>query len=85
MAREDLDIAREYVLALESKKAEDGILAFTAMPVLLAWKTLERVEAEGPGAKLTRAEVARLVATMHDTIARGDSLRPLLTSEFARA
>ncbi|MEP6801848.1 MAG: squalene/phytoene synthase family protein [Acidobacteriota bacterium] len=62
LARRDLELASEYILALQSAGAPKGILAFTALPVELAWATLERVETAGAGAKLTRLEVAGIVA-----------------------
>lgn len=61
LARDDLKVATEYVQALQRAGAPRGMLAFTALPVQLAWGTLERVEAEGAGAKLGRDEVATLV------------------------
>lgn len=60
LARRDLVRAGDYVRKLQTAAAPRGLLAFTALPVLLAWNTLERVERDGPGAKLTRDEVARI-------------------------
>jgi farnesyl-diphosphate farnesyltransferase len=61
LARSDLQQARAYVEALRSGGAPQGVVAFTALPVELAVATLERVEALGPGAKLSRAEVLAIV------------------------
>jgi farnesyl-diphosphate farnesyltransferase len=72
LAREDLRLAEEYVTLLERSGAPAGLVGFNAMPVLLAWETLNRVEAQGPGAKLTREEVFRLVADMHRALAEGE-------------
>ena len=57
LARADLTAATEYSLAIQEAGGADGVVAFTALPVELAWATLEKVEREGPGAKITRAEV----------------------------
>lgn len=67
VARDDLNAATEYVNALQSA-APDGIVAFTALPVLLALATLDRVEESGPGAKLSRPEVATIVQAMNEAI-----------------
>ena len=72
VAREDLRQAEEYVRCLEGAGAPKGIVAFNALPVLLAWGTLDRVEAKGPGAKLSRPEVIHLVTAMHRALAMGD-------------
>lgn len=69
LARRDLEAASEYTLALQSAGAESGLVAFNALPVRLAWATLDRVEREGPGAKISRAEVWGIVADMEQAIA----------------
>jgi len=71
LARRDLDSAAEYILALQSCGAPRGILAFTALPVELAWATLEKVEKRGPGSKISRLEVAGIVARLNRTLDRG--------------
>ena len=73
LARADLEVAGEYVAHLQSAGAPRGYLAFTGLPVRLAWATLERVEEQGPGSKLTRPEVATLVAAMHADLDAGRS------------
>jgi farnesyl-diphosphate farnesyltransferase len=65
LARRDLAASAEYVHALQRAAAPRGLVEFTALPVLLARATLDRVEAAGPGAKLSRPEVAEIVAEMH--------------------
>ena len=57
LARQDLGSATEYILALQKAGAPRGTVAFTALPVELAWATLERVERHGPGSKVSRPEV----------------------------
>ncbi len=71
LARADLPIAGEYVDHLQRAGAPRGYLGFTALPVRLAWATLDRVEEQGPGSKLTRPEVAALVAAMHADLDAG--------------
>jgi farnesyl-diphosphate farnesyltransferase len=61
LARSDLNRAAEYILALQGAGAPRGLLAFTALPVELAWAALERIEREGPGSKVPRVEVFRIV------------------------
>lgn len=72
LARRDLDAASEYILALQSAQAPAGILGFTALPVELAWATLDRVESAGPGAKVTRLEVAALAADLERRISAAE-------------
>jgi len=60
LAREDLAYAREYTAALVRGGAPPGFVAFTAMPAELATKTLDRVEEDGPGAKVSRAVVLEM-------------------------
>ena len=74
LARADLLVAAEYVDLLQSAGAPRGYLGFTGLPVRLAWATLDRVEEQGPGSKLTRPEVAALVASMYADL---DAGRPL--------
>ena len=71
LARADLVIAAEYVDRLESGGAPRGYLGFAGLPVRLARATLDRVEEQGPGSKLTRPEVAALVAAMHADLDAG--------------
>ena len=69
LARGDLQVAARYVRALQDAGAPRGIVEFTALPVLLAWGTLDRVEEHGPGAKLSRPEVIRIVTSLQDALA----------------
>lgn len=68
MARRDLEVASDYCSTLEQAGSERGIIAFTALPILLARATLDRVEASGPGAKITRAEVAALMSRLQEAL-----------------
>jgi len=71
LARADLDAAREYVRALHEVSAPRGLVAFTALPVLLAADSLDLVEREGPGAKVSRQRVAALVARLDASLDHG--------------
>lgn len=72
LARRDLDEAAEYVLALQRAGAERGLVAFNALPVLLAHATLDRVQTGGPGSKLTRPEVFSILQRLHRNLDRGE-------------
>ncbi len=71
LARRDLEVAGEYVARLQRGGAPRGVVAFTALPVELAWRTLDRVEEAGPGSKLPRAEVVAVVARVEAQVALG--------------
>lgn len=71
LARRDLGVARAYVLALQEAEAPRGIVAFTALPVILADAALARVEEDGPGAKISRPRVAALAARMEAALRTG--------------
>jgi farnesyl-diphosphate farnesyltransferase len=73
LARRDLETAEEYVDALAASGAPRGLLEFTGLPVALAWAALEAVEAKGPGAKVSRPEVLRIVQRVRSAAGRGES------------
>ncbi len=77
LARTDLQAATEYARELQRAGAPAGVVAFTALPVELAWATLDRVEEAGPGSKITRARVFALYAKVNRAIENG---RPVLES-----
>jgi farnesyl-diphosphate farnesyltransferase len=66
LARADLRLSERYVGALVRGGAPRGVVAFCAMPLLLARATLDRVEAEGPGAKVGRALVGAVLQHVAD-------------------
>jgi farnesyl-diphosphate farnesyltransferase len=76
LARRDLAASVEYVHALQAACAPRGLVEFTALPVLLARATLDRVEDCGPGAKLSRPEVAAIVENMRREL---DLQRPAIS------
>lgn len=77
LARTDLRAATEYSRELQRAGAQAGVVAFTALPVELAWATLDKVEKEGPGSKISRDEVYALYSKVHSAIGEG---RPVLES-----
>ncbi|MFO0605881.1 MAG: squalene/phytoene synthase family protein [Polyangiales bacterium] len=62
LAREDLARAGVYVATLQSAGAPRGVVAFCALPVLLAREALAAVERAGPGSKVPRERVFALAA-----------------------
>lgn len=71
LARRDLEAAAEYTLALQNAGAERGLVAFNALPIRLAWATLARVEARGPGSKISRSEVWEIVESLERALDDG--------------
>ncbi len=71
LARRDLGDASDYVLALQRAGAPKGLVGFTALPVELARATLDRVEKDGPGAKVPRTQVYRIVTKLRRDLERG--------------
>ncbi|HKI85201.1 MAG TPA: squalene/phytoene synthase family protein [Thermoanaerobaculia bacterium] len=73
LARRDLESARDYVLSLHQAAAPRGVIAFNALPLLLARATLDRVERDGPGAKIKRGEVFAILRRLHRDLAQGSA------------
>lgn len=82
LAREDLDVAAEYILLLQEAGTDRGLVAFNALPVLLAFAALDRVEDAGPGAKVSREELFQLIGRLHEDLEAG---RPVVSLRGARA
>jgi farnesyl-diphosphate farnesyltransferase len=76
LARADLGIARAYVRDLQASGAGFGLLTFTALPVALADATLDRVERDGSGAKITRAEVTAIAVALAERLGSGGDAFP---------
>jgi farnesyl-diphosphate farnesyltransferase len=87
LARSDLETAREYVLLLAESETDRGLVEFTALITMLASATLAVVERRGPGAKLSRQEVAAIVERLHAALDRDPLGRDLFaqTSTFLAA
>ena len=81
LARADLNRAADYVTTLQAAGAPDGFVAFTGSPAILARASLDRLEAKGPGAKITRDEVASLMESMFEDLGAG---RPVIRTEDRR-
>jgi len=77
LARKDLTIAGEYILALQSAAAPRGLIEFTALPVQLAWATLERVEKRGPGSKVSRPELFLITQRLKRALDRNEPAVPV--------
>jgi farnesyl-diphosphate farnesyltransferase len=71
LARQDLKEAASYTLSLQRAGAPRGIVAFTALPIRLAQATLDLVEQRGPGAKLGRPDVSRIVEALDHALDEG--------------
>ena len=71
VARQGLVLGGEYVNLLQSFGAPPNYQRATALPVRLALAALDRVEAQGPGSKVTRAEVAEVIASIRDDVEAG--------------
>ncbi len=65
LAREDLRVAAHYTNALQAAGAPRGIVAFCALPTRLAVVALDIVERCGPGAKISRQDVADIVEALN--------------------
>lgn len=76
LARRDLGVAGEYILALQQAKAPRGLIEFTALPVNLAWAALERVEKRGPGSKVSRPEVFLIAQRVKKALDRDEPAVP---------
>lgn len=74
LARGDLETAGRYLMTFARAGADTGVCHFLALPLFLAWATLDRVESEGPGAKLTRPEVASYLMSIQHAFT--DTTRP---------
>lgn len=78
LARADLDVAAEYILLLQNAGTEKGIVAFNALPVLLAVEALDAVETRGPGAKVSRQRVFEVMEKLEKDL---DSKTPVVSSK----
>ncbi len=72
LARQDLAVAGEYIRLLQEGGAPRGVVEFCALPVALAAATLDKVEAGGPGAKVSRPELFLITQRVKRALDRGD-------------
>lgn len=68
LAAYDLRQAETYVASLARAEAPLGFLKFCQLPLSLARGSLEKLAAEGAGAKLTRPEVIQIMTSLEDAI-----------------
>ena len=61
LARHDLAVAQEYVALLRQPGVDPGVVAFHAITCDLARVALDVTEAQGPGAKVPRKTVAKVL------------------------
>lgn len=64
----DLTASARYLDTLQKAGCDRGIVAFNSIQVLLATATLRKVEKKGPGAKISRYRVLRLVQLMESRL-----------------
>lgn len=74
LARADLDGANRYVQSLQRGEAPRGYLAFCGISLMLAFASLDRLEQAGPGAKVSREDVARLFGVLQNELDVGSNL-----------
>lgn len=72
LARRDLGIAGEYVRTIQLAGAARGVVAFNALPARLALASLDRLEEKGPGAKVSRPELFKIIARMEKALDAGE-------------
>jgi len=76
LARADLRRATEYTQLLQANGADHGLVAFNALNLRLAIGTLHLLHDRGPGAKLTRTQVAGMVADVMRAVSSDGVLFP---------
>lgn len=74
----DLAASARYLDTLQQAGCDRGIVAFNSIQVLLATATLRKVEKKGPGAKISRFRVHRLVSQMENQLDRGHLVSELV-------
>jgi farnesyl-diphosphate farnesyltransferase len=72
VARRDLATAADYIHALQENRAPRRLVEFTALPVLLARATLDKVEERGPGAKVSRPELFAITQRLKSALDRNE-------------
>jgi farnesyl-diphosphate farnesyltransferase len=72
LARNDLATAAAYIQALQSAGAPRGLVEFTALPVLLARASLDRIETHGAGSKISRPQVYLLTQRLKRALDRNE-------------
>ena len=70
LARHDLGVAGDYIRALQERGGPRGLVEFTALPVLLAKASLDKIESHGPGSKISRPDVFLLTQKLKRALDR---------------
>lgn len=81
LARRDLEAAATYTRDLHEAGGDRGLVAFNALPIQLAWATLDVVEQEGAGSKISRPQVWSIVEGVERALDEG---RPPTDPRLAR-
>jgi farnesyl-diphosphate farnesyltransferase len=76
LAEGDLAIAQAYTNLLQSAHVERGLVGFNALVVRLATATLRTLREQGPGAKLSRLQVAAIAFEVAQAVDSGAPLFP---------
>jgi farnesyl-diphosphate farnesyltransferase len=76
LARADLRRAVEYTEMVRAAGGDRGIVAFNALNLRLAIATLHLVRSQGPGVKLSRVQVAGILAQVTSALGNGGALFP---------
>ena len=76
LARADLRRATEYTELMRSNGGDRGLVAFNALNLRLAIGTLQLLRDQGPGAKLSRVQVAGMAAQVMSALQTGGALFP---------
>ncbi|HEV7666979.1 MAG TPA: squalene/phytoene synthase family protein [Thermoanaerobaculia bacterium] len=72
LARHDLGLAAEYVRTIQLAGAARGVVAFNALPARLALASLDRLEEKGPGAKVSRPELWKIIGRLEKALDAGE-------------
>ena len=83
LAHRDLVAAAAYTETLHTAEAEVGLVAFNALIAKLAVATLQLVREKGPGAKLSRLQVAAIGVEVMHALGRREPLFADLSSTSA--
>ncbi|MDP1914927.1 MAG: squalene/phytoene synthase family protein [Myxococcales bacterium] len=68
LAWADLEQANRYVQTLQHGGAPRGFVAFTGLALVLAFASLDVLRVRGAGAKVSRDDVGRLFAALHQSL-----------------
>lgn len=85
LARDDLQKATEYWETLRNCSPGAGVVPFIELPLRLANATLDLVESEGAGAKLSRRQVAELLQKVDARFADAEALPASLRNHLEQA